>query len=333
MIASVIIPAYNAEQTLGSCLEGLGNQSASSERYEVIVVDDGSVDRSAEVAKRYPVRYLHQSNRGPACARNAGVREASGDVLLFTDADCVPDHEWIVEMLKPFENAEVSGVKGAYRTRQREMAARFAQAEFEDRYDLLLKSPSIDMVDTYSAGFRREVFLEAGGFDESFPVANNEDTDLSYRLVTAGHRLVFAPDALVYHLHPASLTRYLRIKFWRGYWRLVVYRRYPQKAVKDSYTPAVIKIQTLLMALSFALVPIACLRPWFALAPLLLWCLILFSSLPFAAKAFRKDPAVGLLAPLVVWMRAAVFAAGSLSGVAGTLWTSRRRGQDGPVSE
>ena len=76
------------------------------------------------------------------------------------------------------------------------------------------------------------------GFDESFPVANNEDTDLSYRIAAAGHVMVFNPDAVVSHLrHPDSLRRYIRQKFWRGYWRMIVYRRHPGKMVKDTYTP------------------------------------------------------------------------------------------------
>src|SRR5438270_189444 len=84
---------------------------------------------------------------------------------------------------------------------------------------------------TYPAAFRRAAFLAAGGFDERFPTANNEDVELSYRLAAQGARLVFAPTARVYHTHPATLGRYLRVKFGRGYWRTLVYRMYPGKAL------------------------------------------------------------------------------------------------------
>jgi len=313
---SVIVPAFNAEVTLFSCLEALVAQSISKEDYEVIVVDDGSTDDTSKIAQQFKVRFLYQTNRGPAAARNKGAAEAEGRIILFTDADCVPDRSWLEEMTLRFEEPEVMGVKGAYKTHQTQLIARFAQAEFEDRYDLLRPQTSIDMIDTYSAAFRKYIFQEMGGFDESFPVANNEDTDFSYRLATAGYKLVFNPRAFVFHTHPDTLWKYLRVKFWRGYWRMVVYRRYPEKAVKDSYTPGVIKIQTLLMALSLSLFFLSWLIPGLLYLGLL-FCLIVFlSSFPFSLKIYRKDRYVGLASPVLVCLRALVFSVGSLLGLA-----------------
>jgi cellulose synthase/poly-beta-1,6-N-acetylglucosamine synthase-like glycosyltransferase len=312
---SVIIPAYNAEKTLSFCLKALAYQSVPEEDYEVIVVDDGSTDGTSKIAKRFNVKYIFQKNQGPAAARNRGAHDAKGDIILFTDSDCVPEHSWIQEMVSPFSDTEVVGVKGAYKTRQRELAARFAQAEFEDRYDLLQKSSFIDMVDTYSAAFRKDVFLNMGGFDESFPVANNEDTELSYRLAAAGYKLVFNPGAFVYHTHPDTFMKYLKLKFWRGYWRMVVYRRYPDKAVKDSYTPTIIKIQTMLMALSLPLIPLSWFAPNLIYLALLTWGVIIVLSFPFSLKTFKKDRPVGLISPMVVLLRSLVFAVGSLLGV------------------
>lgn len=172
------------------------------------------------------------------------------------------------------------------------------------------------MVDTYSAAFKKEVFLKAGGFDPSFPVANNEDTELSYRLVSQGHLFVFQPSAFVYHLHPDTLVKYLRVKFWRGYWRMVVYARYPSKIVKDSYTPAVIKIQTLLLLAAMGMLPAALIFRSVSLY----WIVVLpagalLTSLPFSAKVFRYDRFVGLLSPVYCLLRAIVFAAGTGWGI------------------
>jgi glycosyltransferase involved in cell wall biosynthesis len=217
---SIIIPAYNAEKTLSSCLASLTDQSLSKELFEVIVVDDGSTDSTSKIAGQFNIHYIYQANQGPAAARNRGARDAKGDIILFTDSDCIPDHYWIQQMTRPFSAPDVIAVKGAYKTRQRELVARFAQAEFEDRYDLLKKRSIIDMIDTYSAAFRKDVFLNIGGFDQSFPVANNEDTDLSYRLAAKGYKLVFNQGAFVYHTHPDSFLKYLKLKFRRGYWRM-----------------------------------------------------------------------------------------------------------------
>jgi glycosyltransferase involved in cell wall biosynthesis len=312
---SVVIPAYNAESTLRPCLRALHDQSLPRGNYEIIVVDDGSTDRTSEIAQEFNVTYIFQTNQGPATARNKGVKKAQGSIVLFTDSDCVPDHNWIREMVNPFHDPDVVGVKGAYKTMQTEFAARFAQAEFEDRYDLLRKYPLIDMIDTYSAAFRKDVFLRMGGFDEAFPVANNEDTDLSYRLAAEGYKLVFNPKAFVHHHHPKTLIDYLRIKFWRGYWRMIVYRRYPDKAVRDSYTPVVIKIQAILMMLSLPLFFLSLFALYFLYVALVLWVAIVLSSLTFAIKTFRKDRIVGIASPFVVLLRSFVFAIGSILGI------------------
>ncbi len=165
---SVIVPAYNAGKTIGDCLRALARQSLDAADYEVIVVDDGSRDDTAEIVKTFPVRYLHQENKGPAAARNYGSREARGEIILFTDSDCVPSRDWIAEMAKPFDDPEVVAVKGAYRTNQRSLFARFAQVEFEERFELLKRAASIDMVDTYSAAYRIGVFDRSAGSTNRF---------------------------------------------------------------------------------------------------------------------------------------------------------------------
>ena len=315
-MVSVIVPTYNAEKTIGQCLEALAGQSYPADSYEVIVVDDGSTDGTGDIARRHKIKYIRQENRGPAAARNRGAEEAGGEIILFTDSDCLPDKDWIGEMVKPFADPGVAAVKGAYKTGQKEITARFAQLEFEERFQLLKKAESIDMVDTYSAGFRRKIFMDMGGFDTSFPVANNEDTELSYRMSAAGHKMVFNPDAIVYHLdHPSSVKRYARLKFWRGYWRMAVYRRFPDKMVKDTYTPQTLKVQILFLYLSLLLWPAAGIHPYFT--PPLFFCMAVLavSTLPFAAFAVKKDPAAGLLSPFLLLVRAASLGAGMIWGI------------------
>ena len=167
------------------------------------------------------------------------------------------------------------------------------------------------MVDTYSAAFRSEVFRGMHGFDESFPVANNEDTDLSYRLSAAGLRMVFNPNAVVFHLrHPDSLRRYLRQKFWRGYWRMVVYRRFPEKMARDTYTPQSLKIQVLaLFGAAFLLLVGAAFRPALGIAALLLGVFVA-TTVPFALAAAKRDRAVAALSPLLLALRAATIGCG-----------------------
>lgn len=310
---SVVVPAYNAERTLEACLKALLEQTVPSSDYEVVLVDDGSIDRTGALAQQFPVRYFRQENRGPAGARNLGVENATGDIIFFTDSDCVPQRDWIESMKRPFENGDVGGVKGAYRTEQRGLVARFAQVEFEERYELLKKHDYIDFVDSYSAAFRTSAFLDAGGFDTSFPRANNEDTELSYKLARMGCRMVFVPEAVVYHRHPDSVWKYFKLKFSRGYWRMVVYRRYPEKMVKDSYTPQSLKLQILLAFLMCFSLPLAFVStktaiPWFFLT----LALFLLGCVPFWRVALLKDPAVAIVAPALLFVRAAALGSGAL---------------------
>ncbi|HDH51516.1 MAG TPA: glycosyltransferase family 2 protein, partial [Nitrospirae bacterium] len=86
IIYSVIVPAYNADRTISKCLSSLTNQSISQDAYEVIVVDDGSTDKTPDIIRQFQVRYLFQENSGPATARNKGAEEAKGEIILFTDS-------------------------------------------------------------------------------------------------------------------------------------------------------------------------------------------------------------------------------------------------------
>ena len=119
--ASIVVPTYNRAARIGYCLEALRKQDCSVE-FEVIVVNDGSTDDTLQILKQYQgVRVISQANAGPAAARNRGVQEASGEFVLFTDDDCEPVPNWLEEMLKPFDDPEVVGAKGVYRTYQREL--------------------------------------------------------------------------------------------------------------------------------------------------------------------------------------------------------------------
>lgn len=322
MKISVIVPAYNAEKYIGQCIKALLNQAYRHEDYEVIVVDDGSIDKTVDIIKTHPVRYIYQKNHGPATARNNGVKEAKGDIILFTDSDCIATPNWIEEMVRSFKSLDIAAVKGAYLTNQKEVIARLAQVEFEERFEMLKKAESIDMVDTYSAGFRRDIFLQMGGFDTSFPVANNEDTDLSYRMSKEGFKMVFNPDAIVYHLkHPDSIKKYARLKFWRGYWRMVVYKKFPDKMLKDTYTPQALKLQILFLFTLLATLPGAVIFPGVGQDMLLMTGLALaLSILPFTLFALKRDLPVGIAAPFFLIVRAASLGTGMLWG----LWSYRK---------
>nr|HPQ38743.1 glycosyltransferase [bacterium] len=232
---SIIIPAFNSAAVIGDCLTALNRQDVSRNRYEIIVVDDGSQDATAEIAQSLADEVIRTDNRGPASARNTGARAARGDILLFTDADCIPEQPWVRRMTAPFESSDIHGVKGAYLTRQTRWVARFVQAEYESKYRFMSRFDTIDFIDTYSAAFRRRTFLELNGFDETFPGASVEDQEFSFRMSAEGYTMVFVADARVLHRHADTLAWYFRKKFNIGYWKVKVLRRHPGKTVSDTH--------------------------------------------------------------------------------------------------
>jgi cellulose synthase/poly-beta-1,6-N-acetylglucosamine synthase-like glycosyltransferase len=320
---SVVVPARNAARTIGGCLDGLQAQSVSRDQYEVIVVDDESTDDTRHVVEGYDVTLLTQAHKGPAAARNRGVGAAKGEIVLFTDADCVPDGNWIEEMVRSFGDPEVVGVKGAYRTRQKAIVARFVQCEYEERYERMARQRWIDFVDTYSAGYRREVFLAQDGFDTRYANASVEDQEMSFRLAERGYKMVFNPQALVYHQHPDSVAAYFRRKFNIGYWKVRVLQAHPGKAVRDSHTPQTLKAQMVLVVTTVALALLGLWRSSFGFVAGLSLLLLLISVMPFSLKALLKDPAVGLISPFLLLVRAVALSLGMIGG----LWDLVLRGK------
>jgi cellulose synthase/poly-beta-1,6-N-acetylglucosamine synthase-like glycosyltransferase len=316
---SVIVPAYNEAKNITNCLKSLSNQTYPQEQYEIIVVDDGSTDQTPTLVQNFPgIRLIRQENQGPAAARNRGVQQARGEIVIFTDADCIPLPDWIAEMVRPFQqNPEIVAVKGAYETRQRGWTPRFVQLEFEDKYDKLKKQRFIDFIDTYAAAYRRQIFLQAGGFSLDFHLPSAEDAELGFRIANKGYKMVFNPQARVIHLHPQSPQSYLRKKYLFAYWRLFAALKNPNKIAGDSYTPQLMKLQLLLFP--FFMFSLVMLVTATAAQPVLLFGSLYFlTTVPFLVKAFHRDRDLVILSPFFLVLRSA----GQFFGVVICLWDS-----------
>lgn len=312
---SVVIPVYNGEKILARCLNALESQTISRDQYEIIVVNDGSKDGTKKVAEGFNVTLLTQENQGPAAARNYGVKAAKGDVVLFIDADCAAVHNWIEVMSKPFSDPTIVGVKGTYKTTQKAIIARFVQTEYEEKYERMKKYTYIDFIDTYSAGFRKDVFLQYGGYDTSFPTATVEDQEFSFRLSKDGHKMLFLPQAIVYHLHQATLRGYMGRKYWIAYWKILVLKHHPEKFINDTHTPQVLKFQILLTYTLILSLPGVLFAKLLCIAPLSILTAFLLTTIPFVSFAWKRSKSVALISPALFFIRSICFCTGLITGI------------------
>jgi glycosyltransferase involved in cell wall biosynthesis len=228
---TVVVPTYNRCELLVRCIQALRNQSPPVGGYEVIVVDDGSSDDTAgvclRIATEWPLlRYVRQTNRGPAAARNRGTQEARGNIVVFTDDDCVPPPEWLMRIWRWFEDVpELSGVGGLMLTPAHEWIPLSHHSDLAQPGEAGYSK----FIGTNNAAYKRSALAEVGGFDETFLHVSVEDSELFMRLRQCGHKMTIDPTLWVYH--PARLERlwpavrgYLR--FYRGYRALQ--ERYPE---------------------------------------------------------------------------------------------------------
>lgn len=229
---SVVVPTRNRLDMLKQTLACLRRQRFPRDQYEVIVVDDGSEDGTpgylGQLASQGRITYLRQPSRGPAVARNAGARVARGEVVAFTDDDCLPEADWLATLAAAYRTGGSpcrAGVGGhiEYALEGHWLCA-FQVVQNLHQMNRAESPPSLD---TANASYDRSLFLRTGGFSEEFPCASGEDVDLGFRLVRAGYTLESAPHAVVRHRGRTTVREILRHAFTRGRGNAILMAKYP----------------------------------------------------------------------------------------------------------
>lgn len=231
---SVIIPAFNSRSTLGQAIEACLRQDYPKDRLEVIVVDDGSTDDTKEIAGHYPVIYIYQKKGGPGAARNAGWKRARGEMIFFTDADCIPEKNCLAIMHKSICDKRVDAVAGSYGIKNTEyITARCIHAEIMFRH---LRMPDyINSFGTYNVLIKKSVLEDLSGFNEDYLTSSAEDSELSYRMLKRGYKVYFERKSIVFHFHEKDLVRYLKKQFTRSFWAIRLWKHHPDFALNDYY--------------------------------------------------------------------------------------------------
>jgi glycosyltransferase involved in cell wall biosynthesis len=214
---SVIIPAYNAADTIGECVESVLRLDYPRERVDVIVVDNGSTDETAAIVRRSrDIRVVHEPRRGPAAARNAGLRASDADVVAFIDADSTVDERWLRNLVAPLEHHSARLVGGSILSRRPcNYVERFGERIHDVRASTEVYWPPY--VPTGNWAMRR---VDDARFDES--LRRCSDVDLSYRLFQAGYAFCFQPTAVVYHRNERTLRGLFAEAFQHGYYAVPV---------------------------------------------------------------------------------------------------------------
>ncbi len=196
MLIAVVIPAYNEEQYLSRCLEALAHQTYPADCFEVIVVDNGSTDATAEIARRCGARVVDEPRKGVARARQTGFEAACGEIVASTDADtCVPPF-WLARIAARFrEDPTLGAVYGPVRWYDGRPVGQWVQRCPFAWAQWLSHRAQRDLWWGSNFAVRREVFWKAGGFPVDWP--RGEDNDLSLR-VSRIACVRFDPDLVVY---------------------------------------------------------------------------------------------------------------------------------------
>ncbi|MBI2834078.1 MAG: glycosyltransferase, partial [Acidobacteria bacterium] len=230
---SVVVCAYNAASTIDDCLSSLARVDYPD--FDVIVVNDGSEDDTGDRVRRHPdVRLVDTPNAGLSAARNLGLAHATGDIVAYTDADVRVDPHWLTHLVQPFLTSDLVGVGGPNVVPADDpwVAQCIARSPGGPTH-VMLDDRVAEHVPGCNMAFRREALLAVGGFNPIY-VRAGDDVDMCWRMQARGWKVGFAPAALVWHHHRASIRAYWRQQVGYGEGETWLMPHHPDKFVGGS---------------------------------------------------------------------------------------------------
>ncbi len=257
MKVSIIIPTKNNADTLEKCLKSISNLDYPKEDLEVIIVDGHSKDGTVEIAKRYGCKVVYENIGTIGGARNIGVQNSTGYFIVFTDADCVVEKEWLKNLLKEFRDEKIASVGGPNITPEDDTEfGKYVGDVFEilSKVGARYAYNSDRIVDIYhnptcNSAYRRDIFERFGGFNPKLVACDDEELD--YRIRRAGYKIIFTPFARVYHYRRSSFKSFAKMAWNYGIGRGQVIRLHREMAKWYYCTPSSI-IVFLLFLIAFS---------------------------------------------------------------------------------
>lgn len=224
-LVSVVIPAKNSADTIGECLESIRRSTYTN--YEVIVVDGHSRDGTVQIARDLGARVLEGGGKGWGADCNIGFREARGEIIATTDADCVVDSHWLERIVMAFQVPGIGATGGPDLTYTKGATpVERAAGHIHCFIRLLATRSGADAVIPCNTAYRREAVLKAGGFDENFRGGN--DTPLNADILRLGYSIASDPQCIVYHKRRVTFRALLK-QFWKFGWEMGhIHRKNPR---------------------------------------------------------------------------------------------------------
>jgi O-antigen biosynthesis protein len=223
---SVVVCAYNAERTMDRCLASLA--ALNYPDYEVIVVNDGSRDRTLEIAEGYGFcRIISQPNKGLSVARNVGAEAATGEIVAYTDSDCVADPDWLSYLIAKMEASNLAACGGPnFPPPEDALVPAVVAVAPGGPTHVLISDDIAEHIAGCNMAFRREVLMRLGGFDPIYRTAG-DDVDICWRFQDAGYVIGFSPAAVVWHFRRNTVAAYCNQQRGYGKAEALVYAKHP----------------------------------------------------------------------------------------------------------
>lgn len=219
MNVSLYIPCFNAQETIQRCLRAVFKQTYPIKR--VIVVDDGSSDKTVERASRYQVKIIkHKVNKGLAATRNTAIKNIKTEFIASVDADCVPEPDWLLQLMKKFSSFRIAGAGGRLlEANSHTVYDRWRSVHMGQDWGVRETSP-VFLFGSNSV-FRKKALVKIGLYNDKFKT-NYEDVDICQRLRKKGWGLAYEPNAIAHHFKKDSISSILNA-YWR--WNSAYYQK------------------------------------------------------------------------------------------------------------
>ncbi|MEW6268673.1 MAG: glycosyltransferase [Thermodesulfobacteriota bacterium] len=224
---SVVVCAYNAERTMDACLASLAD--CPYPNYEVIVVNDGSTDATGDIAHRYEggrIRVIDQPNMGLSAARNVGSAAARGEIVAYTDSDCVVDPDWLTYLAYKFEEGFVAVGGPNFPPPEDTLVPSAVAVSPGGPTHVLVNDEVAEHIPGCNMAFLKTKLDEIGGFDVAYTAAG-DDVDLCWRLQNAGYSIGFSPAAMVWHFRRNTVRAYLKQQMGYGKAEAMLFAKHP----------------------------------------------------------------------------------------------------------